>query len=70
MYIIYITFIYIYIYIYIYIFLKQFGDVLVFYINLFIQKDSNLRKRQKNLTEETTNMVAKFLQNKVYISHW
>ena len=46
------------------------GNVLVFYINLFIQKDSNLRKRQENLIEETTNMIAKFLQNKMYISHW
>ena len=28
------------------------------------------KKLQKILTGETTNMIAKFLQNKIYINHW
>ena len=52
--------------------------VFVLYINLFISKDiffvSNIlsfqMKLQKNITEETTKIVAKFLQKKVYIGHW
>ena len=65
------------VYICIYILLKQYGNMLLLYINLLILKDILFCKyfvisveATENITEETTNMVAKFSQNKMDISHW